>query len=225
MLIFIIIILVVLAIVVFINKYIRNSNQKLSNNLIDEQINTTSVHTNTTSIIKEYYKLEVEDSDNINNIATPMDSFNKLGNNYIVNQPNYYIVKETKADVIANTIFNSKEYIFSDEDFLKSKSDARLFYDAKVADESKNDVDCLTYFEIYIINNILPSNYSTDINNNDGEIKMYLLVDMKGNIVKEGKDFETFVIQKITQAAIQNQIINKSTYTTKNSFLDGNYKD
>lgn len=157
-------------------------------------------------------------------------------------QQHYYIVKEIIKDRINKAIISSKEFEFIDEKIYTAKSNARFFYDSKI--QSKNDADDtieISEYELYIVNDVyFDTDYLTEskkeVNTNDNIIK-YLLLDTKGKEQIDGKNFESFVLKntlikssKITESKenpnSKNNLHNQEfVFSTRNSFLDGNYKD
>ncbi len=70
-------------------------------------------------------------------------------------------------------------------------------------------------YELYIVNGkMLPINQ-----------KKYLLIDNSGNEQTEGRKFESFILSQFANALRLNNNHSNSSIATKNSFLDGNYKD
>ncbi len=139
----------------------------------------------------------------------------------------YYIVKELKKDKTSKAIFSNNEFEFANQNLYTSKVEARLFYDNKIANLSNNDANSVLEYELYIVNNVFfdaekiasASDISTD------EIKSYLLIDSAGKEQTDGRNFESFALRSASEK-MNKKHKSQSTYiSTKNSFLDGDYKD
>ena len=145
------------------------------------------------------------------------------------NQQHYYIVKEIIKNKSSNVAISSKEYEFANENLYTSKTEARLFYDNKLDSSSNNDENSILEYELYIANNVF---YDTKIRDSSRDvsidgIKRYLLIDNLGKDQIDARNFESFALRAASDIISQkNGNANQATYIcTKNSFLDGNYKD
>jgi hypothetical protein len=143
-------------------------------------------------------------------------------------QQHYYIVKETIKNKINNDIQSTNEYEFVNENLYTSKTEARLFYDHKIANCSEEEHFIFEY-ELHIVNNIF---FDADIHsfrNNLAtyQIKTYLLVANKERADADGRNFESFALKEASQKMIRKKDTNNQIgyFGTKNSFLDGNFKD
>lgn len=145
-------------------------------------------------------------------------------------QQHYYIVKEILINKTTDIVISTNEYEFANENLHISKTEARLFYDNKIATCPNKDKNSVFEYKLYIANDIFfdAKNFNSISNVSKNEIKKYLLIDSAGKTQTEGRDFESFALSASANKMnkkpydINNQV---GYITTKNSFLDGNYKD
>lgn len=129
----------------------------------------------------------------------------------------YYIVKETVKTILDNAVISINEDEFHNKNLFTSKSDARLYYDQKIEESMTNKATKAVFaeYELYIVNGKMLS-----INH-----KKYLLINNFGNEQTEGRKFESFILSQFANALRLNNNPSNSSISTKNSFLDGDYKD
>lgn len=143
------------------------------------------------------------------------------------NQQHYYIVKEIIKNKSNNTFISSKEYEFAKENLYTSKTEARLFYDNKISIHSNKDENSVGEYELYIVNNVFYDVkklvFESDISTY--ETKKYLLINSVGKDQTEGRNFESFALRVAAIKMNQKHDSQSSSISTKNSFLDGYYKD
>jgi len=143
------------------------------------------------------------------------------------NQQHFYIVREILKNKSNNAFISSKEYEFANEDLYTSKTEARLFYDNKVANSSYINKNSVLEYELYIVNNLF---HVTQIRNSLGDVSMdgakrYLLINNEGKEQIDGRNFEFFALRQASDKMSKKPDTKASFIGTKNSFLDGDYKD
>jgi hypothetical protein len=233
---FIILGLLSLLIIVFFNINRKLINLRSENKILKEKINNLSeklpstenesIHTN---VILEYDNV-IEEYDKTENKLIPVEieSF-KLDIEPQIknNQQHYYIVKEFLKDIINETIISNNEFMFTNQNLYTSKVEARLFYDKKIANLSYNDVNFVLEYELYIVNNVFydKDNIASASENSTNDIKKYLLIDSGGEAQTEGRNFESFALRVAANKMNKKHENQANFISTKNSFLDGNYKD
>jgi hypothetical protein len=152
-----------------------------------------------------------------------------VSSEYVTNQNEnkqqyYYVVKEIVKNKIHNSILSSNEYSFVNENLFSSKTEARLYYDSKVENQSIHEENNINEYELYIINDVF---YDSSVEASSNHVKKYLLIDNKGREQIEGRNFESFVLNKFSNKIMQSNRDNNQGFfiNTKNSFLEGKYKD
>jgi len=142
-------------------------------------------------------------------------------------QQHYYIVKEIIMNKTSNAVVSTFEYEFANTSLYTSKVDARLFYDNKIAIHSNKDENSVVLYELYIVNNVFfdAKKNASAIDISTDEIKTYLLIDGVGKEQADGRNFESFALRAASQKMNQRHDSQSISISTKNSFLDGNYKD
>lgn len=142
-------------------------------------------------------------------------------------QQHYYIVKEIKMNKTNDSIVSTTEYEFANQDLYTNKVESRLFYDNKISIHSNKDENSVAEYELYIVNNVFYDVANSTFLNNDYKdgIKRYLLIDTKGIDQPEGRNFETFALRAVASRMNKRNSIQINHISTKNSFLDGDYKD
>jgi hypothetical protein len=145
-----------------------------------------------------------------------------------ITQQHYYIVKEIIKNKTNNDIHAINEYEFVNENLYTSKAEARLFYNGKISNCSEEEHFIFEY-ELHIVNNIFfdAGIYSFINNPTTHHIKTYLLMANKKRAEADGRNFESFALREASQKMIHKKDDNNTSgyFGTKNSFLDGNFKD
>ena len=128
----------------------------------------------------------------------------------------YYIVKEIEVSLGGFISTDEKEHKFYDHTMYISKVKARLFYDDKIAKMLllSEPIDTQTKLELYLVRN-----------SNLVQNQKHLLIDSHGIEHIENKKLESFLLSSIGSNKGVNTNSNKDAIYTKNSFLDGDYKD
>ena len=129
----------------------------------------------------------------------------------------YYIVKEIIIN--ANDTVATNEHEFIDKTIHKSKLAARLFFDNKKKDIKRMSViekseNSLIKLELYLVRN-----------SNLEQNKQYLLIDSAGKEHIENRKIESLLLSATGTNKSANKNSNHASIDTKNSFLDGDYKD
>ncbi len=226
----ILLILVIIAILVLLLKMKKrlvhsnlnsNLNQNSESNLAE---NSTS---NDNSFVLNYEEndyAEIEDnfididanSENAE-LQIQQEAVSNVGNYTGEKSEIYYIVKETIKTILGNSVVSINEDEFHNKNLFTSKADARLYYDKKIEVSMTNEATkaMFTEYELYIVNGkMLPINP-----------KKYLLIDKSGKEQTEGRKFESFILNQFANDLRLNNNPRNSSISTKNSFLDGDYKD
>ncbi len=176
---------------------------------------------------KEKVELIIEDTIDVTETIHESVAVEFLPNETKNKQQHYYIVKEIKINKTNDSIVSTSEYEFANQDLYTSKVESRLFYDKKIATHSNKDENSVAEYELYIVNNVFYDVINTTVFSNDSTngIKRYLLIDTKGKDQPEGRNFETFALRAVANRMNKKNANQGDHISTKNSFLDGDYKD
>jgi hypothetical protein len=174
----------------------------------------------------------IKDNTNFENATNPIETIQKPIKVEVAatkknEQQHYYIVKEILINKNTDAVISTNEYEFVNENILESKVEARLFYDNKIATCSNNDKNSVFEYELYIAKDIFldDKNFNSISNVSKDGTKKYLLIDSALKTQAEGRDFESFVLRAAANKMNQRHDNQSILITTKNSFLDGIYKD
>ena len=169
------------------------------------------------SVLKKTAEIvSIKESPNKNvNLFSTIDK-TKIAKPIIETDGHYYIVKEIITSVDCTTTIIEKEYEFNKGDMYNNKIEARLFYDNKMQEivVLKSATDKKINLELYLIRH---SNLVLE--------KKYLLIDANGREDVENKKLESFLLSSMGANKNANTVSNAESICSKNSFLDGDYKD
>ncbi len=197
-----------------------------ADNSIRDPHNTDSISFKN-SELKEKVELLIEDTIDVTETIHENVAVEFLPNEIKNKQQHYYIVKEIKINKKNDSIVSTTEYEFANQDLYTSKVESRLFYDNKISTHSNKDEISVAEYELYIVNNVFYDVINTTVFSNDSTngIKRYLLIDNKGIDQLEGRNFETFALRAVASRMNKRNAKQVNHISTKNSFLDGDYKD
>lgn len=205
-------------------KNLNSNNQSLYSKEKSDNTYSTSPKD---EVLKEKFELIVEDlNDETESTSEPMN-VEFIPNGEKVHYQHYYLVKEIVQNKLTHSIISVKEYVFASPNLHKSKEEARLFYDNKITIHPKNDEYAKFLYELFLVNNVFFDAKETisGTSNSSNNIKSYLLIDSEGKIHQDGRNFEYFVLSTAAKKMNEANEVFQSSVKTKNSFLDGNYKD
>lgn len=128
----------------------------------------------------------------------------------------YYIVKEIVQSIDGLNTIHQQEHKFSEGEMYHNKIEARLFYDNKHEEilMSNKSENTNTKLELYLIRN-------SDLI----QEQKILLIDSNGVENIENKKLESFLLSSMGTNKIRVNNNYENSISTKNSFLDGDYKD
>ena len=131
----------------------------------------------------------------------------------------YYIVKEIIVSLDGLTTIDEKEYEFYNNTMYNNKIEARLFFDSKTTEiaemlSSDKPENTQTKLEVYLVRN-----------SNLVEHQKHLLIDSNGVENIENRGLESFLLSSMGANKRASTNSDENFISTKNSFLDGDYKD
>lgn len=197
-----------------------------SNISINEPYNIDSISFKN-SELKDKMELLIEDTIDVTETIHEPVAVEFIPNETKNKQQHYYLVKEIKINNTNDSTVSTIEYEFANPDLYTTKVESRLFYDSKISIHSNKDENSVAEYELYIVNNVFYDVTNTTLLNNDSKdgIKRYLLIDNKGKDQPEGRNFETFALRAVANRMNKRNANQGDHICTKNSFLDGDYKD